>query len=97
LNPDIMDAKTILVRIEGRVQGVCFRYWTKQEADKRGLDGWVRNRADGSVEALFSGPGKIVDDMLKACRIGPTAARVDAVTPSAAALPISPAGFHIVT
>lgn len=89
-----MDAKAVLVRIEGRVQGVCFRYWTKQEADRLGLDGWVRNRADGSVEALFSGPGKLIDDMLKACLTGPAAARVDNVTPSVAAPPAA-SGFHL--
>jgi len=65
------------VRISGRVQGVWFRGWTVDEARRRGLDGWVRNLRDGSVEALFSGPAEAVDDMVAACRRGPPAARVD--------------------
>jgi len=68
-----------LVRISGRVQGVWFRGWTVDEARRRGLDGWVRNRRDGSVEALFKGPSEAVDDMIAACRHGPPAARVEAV------------------
>jgi len=47
--------QTIHLRIEGRVQGVGFRYWVRNEADRLGLDGWVRNRRDGAVEAVFSG------------------------------------------
>ena len=64
------------VRITGRVQGVWFRAWTAEEAGKRGLAGWVRNRIDGSVEALFAGPEAAVADMIAACREGPPAARV---------------------
>ncbi len=76
----------VRVRIEGRVQGVWYRGWTVREATRRGLEGWVRNRADGSVEALFSGSGEAVEAMLAACRDGPSAARVDdlAVAPAAA-------------
>ena len=70
------DRKIVRVVITGRVQGVWFRAWTIQEASARKLDGWVRNRRDGSVEALFAGPADVVDDMLKACRTGPEAARV---------------------
>ena len=77
-------AKTVRVRIDGRVQGVWFRAWAKQEAESRGLLGWVRNRADGTVEALFRGPAEAVDDMVAACRRGPAAARVADVTASAA-------------
>lgn len=62
--------------ITGRVQGVWFRAWTAQEAAARGLDGWVRNRRDGSVEAVFAGPAEMVEDMLRACHEGPDAARV---------------------
>jgi len=68
--------KTVRLKISGRVQGVSYRWWTVGEATKRGLDGWVRNRRDGSVEALLSGPVDAVDDMIDACRIGPPAARV---------------------
>lgn len=79
--------KTVQVRIEGRVQGVWYRGWTVQEAMARGLAGWVRNRSDGSVEALFSGPKPVVDAMLEACWQGPPAARVSRVTPVAAPAP----------
>jgi len=68
--------KSVLVRIEGRVQGVWFRGWTCGEAESRGLQGWVRNRADGTVEALFSGSEAAVDEMLELCRQGPPAASV---------------------
>ena len=74
-----MNEKTVEVRITGRVQGVSFRAWTEQEAVRRGLGGWVRNREDGSVEACFSGPAGTVDEMLALCRQGPAAARVDEV------------------
>ena len=68
--------KTVRLRISGRVQGVSYRYWTVGEATQRGLNGWVRNRRDGSVEALVSGPIGAVDDLIEACRRGPSAARV---------------------
>jgi acylphosphatase len=72
--------RTVTVRIEGRVQGVYYRAWTKQTARGLGLDGWVRNAGDGSVEAVFSGPAPAVDEMLKLCADGPPAAEVTAVT-----------------
>lgn len=65
--------------VGGRVQGVGYRDWTVTEARARGLDGWVRNRPDGTVEAVFAGPGPEVDDMIAACRRGPPAARVDRI------------------
>lgn len=68
--------KTVSVRIQGRVQGVWYRGWTVEQASSRGLKGWVRNRSDGSVEALFHGPADQVDAMLDSCRRGPPAARV---------------------
>jgi acylphosphatase len=71
--------KTLRVRIEGRVQGVGFRWWVEEEARRRGLSGWVRNRRDGTVEAVFSGDDTSVDDMVAACGRGPPAARVDKV------------------
>lgn len=64
------------VRIRGEVQGVFFRAWIQQEATRRGLRGWVRNRSDGSVEAVFSGEMATVRAMAKACRQGPERARV---------------------
>jgi acylphosphatase len=71
------DRRTVHVRIEGRVQGVGFRYWTETVAASLDLSGWVRNRRDGSVEAVFSGPADAVAEMLERCRQGPPAARVD--------------------
>jgi acylphosphatase len=65
--------------IRGQVQGVGFRYWTRRTATARGLQGWVRNRRDGSVEAVFAGPEQAVTDMIRLCRRGPDAAWVDAV------------------
>jgi acylphosphatase len=79
----------VRVRIEGRVQGVWFRSWTVEEAKARALTGWVRNRRDGSVEALFSGPETAVMEMLALCRQGPPAAQVTNVDETAAATPAS--------
>ena len=67
------------VMIRGRVQGVGFRAWTELTALERGLQGFVRNRRDGSVEALFAGPETAVAAMVAACRHGPRGAGVDAV------------------
>jgi acylphosphatase len=67
------------VTIRGRVQGVGFRAWTEVTALERGLQGWVRNRRDGSVEALFVGPETPVAAMVAACRHGPRGAGVDVV------------------
>lgn len=78
------DRKAVLAVITGNVQGVWFRAWTVEQAGLRSLDGWVRNRRDGSVEALFSGDAAQVDDMIKACHRGPSAAQVRAVTVSPA-------------
>jgi acylphosphatase len=69
----------VRVRIEGRVQGVWFRGWTIQEARRLGLAGWVRNRQDGSVEALFAGDRGAVEAMIVACHEGPSAAHVRSV------------------
>ena len=73
------DSRAARVRIEGSVQGVGFRYWTERVATELGLAGWVRNRRDGSVEALFSGPAQDVAEMLERCRGGPRSAHVTAV------------------
>lgn len=71
--------KTVHVRIIGRVQGVGFRFWTYDQANRLGLGGWVRNERDGSVEALFSGPVPAVDAMLELCWRGPGFSNVAAV------------------
>ena len=67
------------VMIRGRVQGVGYRAWTEYTALDLGLEGWVRNRRDGTVEALFAGPQEEVETMLKACRQGPPGAHVEAI------------------
>ncbi len=73
------DRQSLRVRISGRVQGVCFRVWAKQNAEALGLSGWVRNQRDGAVEALFSGSANQVFEMLARCRKGPPAAFVENV------------------
>ena len=67
------------VMIRGRVQGVGYRAWVDHVATTRHLEGWVRNRRDGSVEALFAGPADVVSEMIALCRRGPSSARVDAI------------------
>jgi acylphosphatase len=68
-----------LLRIEGRVQGVGYRDWMLREAQRLGLHGWVRNRPDGSVQALVAGEEGAVGALLTACRRGPFLARVDRI------------------
>lgn len=63
--------RVVRAEIHGRVQRVGFRAWTEREARARGLDGWVRNRADGTVEAVFAGSEAAVEAMLAACADGP--------------------------
>jgi acylphosphatase len=72
------------VTVRGRVQGVGYRAWVEDEATRRRLEGWVRNRRDGSVEAVFSGAEDIVAAMIASCRRGPPLARVDALQDEAA-------------
>jgi acylphosphatase len=67
------------VVVRGRVQGVGYRAWTEHTALRRGLEGWVRNRSDGSVEAVFAGPATVVEAMIEACRRGPPGAQVHAL------------------
>jgi acylphosphatase len=67
----------VRARIYGKVQGVWYRGWTEQEANALGLYGWVRNRLDGTVEALFVGPKEKIDQVLMRCESGPSSARVD--------------------
>ena len=61
------------VVVQGRVQGVGYRAFVEDEAMRRRLRGWVRNRRDGSVEAVFAGPRTVVEAMIEACRHGPMA------------------------
>ena len=66
-----MTTAALHVIVEGRVQGVGFRAFLEREAKARGLRGWVRNRSDGSVEAVFSGEEEDVQSMVVACHRGP--------------------------
>lgn len=72
------------VMVHGRVQGVGYRAFVEREAMLRGAEGWVRNRRDGAVEAVFAGGAEIVEAMIEACRRGPFAARVDTLDQRAA-------------
>ena len=72
------------VVIRGRVQGVGYRAWAEITALEHGLEGWVRNCRDGSVEALFAGPKDVVLAMTELCRQGPPGARVDGIDHRAA-------------
>ena len=74
-----MEEKRICAVISGRVQGVAFRANCRHQALARGVRGWVRNRGDGAVEALFEGPVDQVDAMLRWCHHGPPAAEVTEV------------------
>jgi acylphosphatase len=67
---------SLKLRIEGAVQGVGYRAFAATEARRLGLSGWVRNRSDGAVEALVSGPTKTVEAFVAACAQGPAGARV---------------------
>jgi acylphosphatase len=86
--------RTVHLLITGRVQGVGYRDWTRREAVRLGLSGWVRNRPEGSVEALIHGDDATIGQMLDACRGGPPAARVEAVTLHDTHEPV-PAGFEV--
>jgi acylphosphatase len=81
-----MSRAILQVMIRGRVQGVGYRAWVEYQAVTCGLEGWVRNRRDGSVEALFAGTPKHVADMVALCRHGPPSSRVDSVTSETASV-----------
>ena len=67
------------VSVRGIVQGVGYRAFAERHALRHGLEGWVRNRKDGSVEAVFAGTAAAVEAMIAECRIGPRHGRVDAL------------------
>ncbi len=79
-----MEQKRVKVVITGRVQGVGFRASCQRQAVALGLTGWVRNRWDGAVEALFEGPAEAVDAMIAWCHQGPPMAYVTGVEVTAA-------------
>ena len=75
--------KALHAAISGRVQGVGYRAWAAHQAERLGLAGWVRNRRDGSVEAVFRGDEDAVVRMLDECWRGPRGAKVDNVVATA--------------
>ncbi|WEX74431.1 acylphosphatase [Sinorhizobium numidicum] len=87
--------KAALVRITGQVQGVSFRVWTRAEAERLGLSGWVRNERDGSVTALIAGPDSAIATMLSRFWKGPPGASVSNVESEHASSLRAPEGFHI--
>ena len=74
-----MSRARVRVRVRGRVQGVFFRAETRARAESFGLDGWVRNAPDGSVEAVFEGEPERLESMVGWCRRGPAGAFVDEI------------------
>ena len=86
-----MSAKRLVLR--GLVQGVGFRAWMVRQARRLDVDGWVRNRNDGSVEALIAGDTAAVEELLRLCRRGPRLAEVLSIEEHLAEPPDNP-GFH---
>jgi acylphosphatase len=74
-----MERIAVRLIITGRVQGVGYRWWARGEARRLGIDGWVRNRLDRSVELVAAGAPEAVERLIQACRLGPPAAEVDGV------------------
>lgn len=89
-----MERVRLHLAIRGRVQGVCYRISCREQARALGLGGWVRNRADGGVEAEVEGPMAAVQRLVAWCRQGPPGARVDEVVETALA-PAGDATFEI--
>ncbi len=82
-------------RVRGRVQGVGFRWWTRLQARNLGVDGTVRNAADGSVEVQARGEAAALDELRRRLSSGPPGAHVDAVEPIEVDLPAEGEGFQI--
>jgi acylphosphatase len=83
------------VHVTGRVQGVWFRAWTREQARAKGVSGWVRNLPDGSVEGVLAGPEEAVQAVIAVLHDGPPAAKVADVRVAQTTFPDEP-GFHIV-
>jgi len=92
--PGPMDRRAVQLTVRGRVQGVGYRVWALETARSLGLDGWARNRRDGTVEILAIGPTDPIERLVKACQRGPPGAIVREVgqTPT---LDDGSAGFDI--
>ena len=89
-----MSERVVHVTVTGLVQGVSYRAWVEREALSRGISGWVRNRRDGSVEAVFAGNHAAVEAIVAACRTGPRMAEVHEVIASDTAEPAG-SGFRV--
>jgi len=87
-----MNAKRLV--ISGRVQAVGYRQWMLAEAHRLGVSGWVRNRADGTVEAVVAGETASVEELVRACRRGPRHAQVDRIEEEFVSPPEQP-GFEL--
>jgi acylphosphatase len=87
-----VNAKRLL--IAGRVQGVGYRAWMAHKASELGISGWVRNRPDGSVEALIAGDVASVEELARLCRRGPRMAEVSSIDEDLAEAPEQP-GFYL--
>ncbi len=75
-----MNNKQLHILVKGKVQGVCFRYNTKKVAEDLGIDGWIKNNSDGSVEGIFEGEEKKLLDILDFVKKGPFGSRIDKIT-----------------
>lgn len=94
-NRSMSEHKAVSVRVTGRVQGVAYRAWARDEAVSLGLSGWVRNEDDGSVSALIVGPGDAVEEMVARMRRGPPAALVSDVAVEERTIDTNTSGFRI--
>ena len=83
------------LEITGRVQGVGFRYAMRHEAERRGVRGWVRNRSDGSVEALLAGDAEALEGLTAWARQGPPGAKVSQLHIHPASEDVLPGGFEL--
>lgn len=90
-----MSEACLLVRVQGRVQGVCFRHYTREEAIRLGITGWVRNCSDGSVEVLICGSDEQLEAMLAWLNHGPELASVTQLDAKPAAAEPLPTAFEI--
>jgi len=90
-----MSKKTVHVYIRGRVQGVFFRANTKEQAEKQGVQGWVRNMTDGRVEALFEGDARAVDAMVDWCHKGSPLSNVKEVKVQVLTTPVGCPDFKV--
>ena len=89
------DHKRAQVYVSGRVQGVFFRDSTREEAERRGLSGWVKNLPDGRVEAVFEGSAEGVEEMVRWCGEGPPGASVENVESEMGGAEGDLAGFEV--